>query len=209
MKLTKVTCTPQWLFLADVTLHPRVFRGPRDIEGHAAPPLLCHQQPPSSRDEAFSSCSLLLGSSRPRAPLLAMQLIRPTVWGPGLVTSLKGAGSTQPLSSFWSQQNFEQFLAATKFLSLLWPVGLCCWLQPPHVTSSPAVAVKFLSPRLLFVDFIPLLYYFPLSSPLLGTRFLQQQQLQKAVEKRSFFWLSRAFFGRGEMCAPRPPALVW
>ena len=78
-----------------------------------------------------------------------MQLIRPTVWGPGLVTSLKGAGSTQPLSSFWSQQNFEQFLAATKFLSLLWPVGLCCWLQPPHVTSSsPAVAVKFLLPLL-------------------------------------------------------------
>ena len=143
-------------------------------------------------------------SSRPRAALLAMQLIRPTVWGPGLVTSLKGAGSTQPLSSFWPQQNFEQFLAAKKFLSLLWLVGLCCQLQPPHVTgsSSPAVAVKFLSPRLLFVDFIPLLYYFPLSSPLLGTRFLQQQQQQKAVEKRSFFWLSRAFFSGSGRCAP-------
>ena len=200
----KNTCRPRLLSLLGEVLRPERRQGLRGNEDHAG---RLHSFPQA---EAFSSSSPV----GPRAPLLAMQLIRPTVWGPGLVTSLKGAGSTQPLSSFWPQQNFEQFLAATKFLSLLWPMGLCCWLQPPHVTSSsPAVAVKFLSPLLtrllLFVDFIPLPYYFPLSSPLLGTRFLQQQQLQKAVEKRSFFWLSRAFFGRGEMCAPRPPALVW
>ena len=60
-------------------------------------------------------------------------------------------------------------------------------LWPPHVTGSPAVAVKFLSPRLTRY----LLILFPssitsLCPPSTGTRFLQQQQLQKAPESSSF-----------------------
>ena len=102
----KFTCTLHWLFLVDETLHPRGFQGPHGIAGHAVP-LLC--LPPSNRGEAFSTCSL--PGSRPWAALLAMQLIRPTVWGPGLVTTLKDAGSTKPLNSFWPQI-FEQFLVA-------------------------------------------------------------------------------------------------
>ena len=126
-----------------------------------------------------------------------MQLIRPTVWGPGLVTSLKDAGSTQPLSRFWSQQSFEQFLAAAEFWTSLWLAGLC-WLQPPHVTSSSSCSKVFVPPAICWFYSPPLLL--PSVPPLLGTRFLQQQ-LQKAFEKR-FFFLARHFFRGTGRCEP-------
>ena len=84
----KNTCKPRLLFLLGEVLRPERRRGLRGNEDHAG---RLHSFPQA---EAFSSSSPV----GPRAPLLAMQLIRPTVWGPGLVTSLKDAGSTQPLS---------------------------------------------------------------------------------------------------------------
>ena len=102
-------------------------------------------------------------------------------------------------------------------LSFLWLVGLC-WFHPPHVTGSRPSCSRnkvFVASSdellLVFVDFIPLLYYFPLSSPLLGTRFLQQP-MQKAAECYFFSGSQRLFFCSvrpREMCAPRPPLLVW
>ena len=78
------------------------------------------------------------------------------------------------------------------------------FLWPPHVTGSPAVAVKFLSPRLTRY----LLILFPssitsLCPPTTGTRFLQQQ-LQKAPESSSFsrLWLFFSSRCRGDV---RPP----
>ena len=77
-------------------------------------------------------------------------------------------------------------------------------LWPTHVTGSPAVAVKFLSPRLTRY----LLILFPssitsLCPPTTGTRFLQQQ-LQKAPESSSFsrLWLFFSSRCRGDV---RPP----
>ena len=94
-------------------------------------------------------------------------------------------------------------------LSFLWLVGLC-WFHPPHVTGSRPSCSRnkvFVASSdellLVFVDFIPLLYYFPLSSPLLGTRFLQQP-MQKAAECYFFLALKGCFSaqsGRGR-CAP-------
>ena len=97
-------------------------------------------------------------------------------------------------------------------LSFLWLVGLC-WFHPPHVTDSRPSCSRnkvFVASSdellLVFVDFIPLLYYFPLSSPLLGTRFLQQP-MQKAAECY-FFWLSKAVFllSQAEGDVRPPPA---
>ena len=129
-----------------------------------------------------------------------MQLIRPTVWGPGLVTSLKDAGSTQPLNRFWSQQSFEQFLAAAEFWTSLWLAGLC-WLQPPHVTSSSSCSKVFVPPAICWFYSPPLLL--PSVPPLLGTRFLlQQQQLQKGVEKDPFSGSSLFSEARGDVSPP-------
>ena len=97
-------------------------------------------------------------------------------------------------------------------LSFLWLVGLC-WFHPPHVTGSRPSCSRnkvFVASSdellLVFVDFIPLLYYFPLSSPLLGTRFLQQP-MQKAAECY-FFLLSKAVFllSQAEGDVRPPPA---
>ena len=93
------------------------------------------------------------------------------------------------MSSFWRPQNFEPLYGWQASAGFSHPMSLAA-----------AVAVKFLS-RLLFVDFIPLLYYFPLSPHYWALDFFSSS-CKKRSKNGSFFWLVTFSEARGDVSPP-------
>ena len=90
-------------------------------------------------------------------------------------------------------------------LSFLWLVGLC-WFHPPHVTDSRPSCSRnkvFVASSdellLVFVDFIPLLYYFPLSPHYWALDFFFSSSSCKKGLKKVLFQARHFFLRLGEM----------